>query len=91
MVQALWHRADHDARIRLVNLWGWAEKGEAAEMVYRSDAQVAKVSEADLLRLAIDCALVDEVRASPYDARKPAKLLETAKRLRVNLEGFERP
>ena len=76
VVQALWHRADHDARIRLVNLWGWAEKGKAADMVYRSDAQVAKLSEADLRRLAIDCALVDEVRASAYDARKPAKLLE---------------
>jgi hypothetical protein len=90
VAQALWHRADHDSRIRFVNLWGWVEKGKAAEVVYRSDAQVAKLSESDLRRLAIDCALVDEVRASPYDARKPAKLLETAKRLRVNLEEIRK-
>jgi hypothetical protein len=69
----------------MVKLWSWAEKGKAAEVVYKTPAQLGKLSEADLRRFVIDCALIDEVRANPYDTRKPTKLLDTAKRLKIDL------
>lgn len=35
-------------------------------------------------RFALNCALLNELLASANDTRKPEKLLETAKRLRIN-------
>ena len=69
----------------MVKLWSWAEKGKAAEVVYKTPAQLGKLSEANLRRFVIDCALIDEVRANPYGTRKPTKLVDTAKRLKIDL------
>jgi hypothetical protein len=87
---SLWNMVGHDARLRLVTLWNWAEKQKAGEVVYRCEPQIAKLSEADLRRFVVDCALVDEVRANQFDTRKPTKLLDTAKRLRVNLDEIRK-
>ena len=40
----------------------------------------------ELRRFVLDSALIGEVRANTYDNRKPAKLLETAKRLKINTD-----
>jgi hypothetical protein len=85
IANALWQMAGHEERVRLVKLWNWAEKGRAADIVYKTPAQLEKLSEADLRRFVIDCALIDEVRANPYDTRKPTKLLDIAKRLKIDL------
>ena len=41
-------------------------------------------------RFVIDCALVNEVRASSYDTRKPEKLLMTAKRLKIDIQSLRK-
>ena len=41
VAKALWDMAGHDACIRLVGIWQWAEKGKANEVVYRCDAKIA--------------------------------------------------
>jgi hypothetical protein len=38
----------------------------------------------------LDCALIGEIHANAYDTRKPLKLLETAKRLRINTDDVRR-
>jgi hypothetical protein len=38
----------------------------------------------------LDCALISEIRANAYDTRKPLKLLETAKRLRINTDDLRK-
>jgi hypothetical protein len=48
--------------------------------VHRCDANILKLSEEELRGFVLDCALVRETRVSTYDNRKPAKLLETAKK-----------
>ena len=50
LANALWHLGGHDSRLRLVTLWKWAETKKANEVVYRSDAQIAKLSEEELRR-----------------------------------------
>jgi hypothetical protein len=90
LADALWHLSGHDSRLRLVALWKWAEAKKANEVVYRSDAQIAKLSEEQLRRFVMDCALIGEVRANQYDSSKPAKLLETAKRLRINVDDIRK-
>jgi hypothetical protein len=84
VAQALWQTAGHDGRIRLVKLWDWAGKSNASEEVHRCDTKILKLEEQELRRFVLDCALIGEVRANPHDTRKPTKLLETAKRLRIN-------
>jgi ParB/RepB/Spo0J family partition protein len=87
---ALWQMAGHDSRLRLVKLWDWAPNGKAAEMVHRCDGQVDKLDDSQLRRFVLDCALVGEVRAGQYDTREPVKLLETAKRLRVDFDDIRK-
>jgi ParB/RepB/Spo0J family partition protein len=88
VAKALWDMAGHDACLRLVGIWQWADKGKAQEAVYRCDAKIASLSEEQLRRFVIDCALVNEVRATSYDTRKPEKLLATAKRLRIDARSL---
>ena len=58
--------------------------------MYRSDAQIATLSEGDLRRFVVGCAPIDEMRANPYDTRKPIKLMEAAKRLRIDAEAIRK-
>ncbi len=90
VAQALWQMAGHDSRVRLAKLWDWAGKSNVSEEVHRCDAKIVKLTEEELRRFALDCALISEIRANPYDTRKPLKLLETAKRLRVNTEELRK-
>jgi ParB/RepB/Spo0J family partition protein len=90
VAQALWQMAGHDSRIRLVKLWDWAEKRNASEVVHRSHTQIGKLTEEQLRRFVVDCALIPEVRASQYDTSKPEKLLEAAKRLRINTDDIRK-
>lgn len=87
---ALWLMAGHDSRLRLVKLWDWAPNGKAAEMVHRCDGNIAKLDDSQLRRFVLDCALVGEVRAGQYDTREPVKLLETAKRLRIDPDDIRK-
>ena len=82
--------AGHDSRIRLAKLWGWAGKSNASEEVHRCDAKIVKLTEEELRRFVLDCALISEIRANPYDTRKPLKLLETAKRLRIDTDELRK-
>jgi ParB/RepB/Spo0J family partition protein len=86
VAQALWQMAGNDSRIRLAKLWDWAGKGNVAEEVHRCETKIEKLSENELRRFALDCALIGEVRSNTYDNRKPAKLLEAAKRLKINTD-----
>ena len=90
VAMALWQMAGHDSRLRLVKLWNWAPTGKAADMVHRSDAKIGKLDESELRRFVLDCALIGEVRAGQYDTSQPAKLLETAKRLRVDTDNIRK-
>jgi hypothetical protein len=90
VAQALWQMAGHDSRVRLAKLRDWAGKSNVSEEVHRCDAKIVKLTEEELRRFVLDCALIDEIRANPYDTRKPLKLLETAKRLRVNTEELRK-
>jgi ParB/RepB/Spo0J family partition protein len=84
LAQSLWRLVGHESSVRLVKVWGWAEKGKANDEVYKCEARIAKLSDQDIVRFVIDCALIDEVRASPYDTRKPTRLLSTAARLKID-------
>jgi ParB/RepB/Spo0J family partition protein len=86
VAQALWQMAGHDSRVRLAKLWDWAGKANVSEEVHRCDAKIVKLTEENLRRFVLDCALISETRANSYDTRKPLKLLETAKRLRINTD-----
>jgi hypothetical protein len=90
VAQTLWQTAGHDARVQLVKLWDWADKSNANEEAHRCASKIGKLEERQLRRLVLDCALISEVRANPYDTRKPAKLLETAKRLRINTDAIRK-
>jgi hypothetical protein len=90
VAQALWQAAGHDARVQLVKLWDWADKSNANEEAHRCATKIGTLEERQLRRLVLDCALIGEVRANPYDTRKPAKLLETAKRLRINTDAIRK-
>jgi ParB/RepB/Spo0J family partition protein len=90
VAQALWQMAGHDSRVRLVKLWDWAGRSHVSEEVHRCDAKIVKLTEEDLRRFVLDCALISEIRANPYDTRKPLKLLETAKRLRINTDELRK-
>jgi ParB/RepB/Spo0J family partition protein len=90
VAHTMWQVTAYDSRIRLVTLWKWAGKEKANEVVYRSDARIAKLSEAELRRLVVDCALIHEVRASAYDTSKPANLLDTAKQLRIDTDEIRK-
>lgn len=85
---ALWRMAGHDARLRLVKLWGWGAKGKAHDAVFAGRARIDKLSEAELRRFVIDCALIDEVRVNPYDTRKSTTLVEIAKRLKIDVAAI---
>ena len=82
--------AGHDSRVRLAKLWDWAGKSNVSEEVHRCDAKIVKLTEEELRRLVLDCALISEIRAKPYDTRKPLRLLETAKRLRINTDDLRK-
>jgi ParB/RepB/Spo0J family partition protein len=86
VAQALWQSAGNDSRVRLAKLWDWVGKSNVSEEVHRCEAKLAKLTEIHLRRFVIDCSLIGEVRASTYDNRKPVKLLETAKLLRINTD-----
>src|ERR1700675_1551334 len=86
VAQALWQLAGHDSRVRLAKLWDWAGKSNASEEVHRCDAKIAKLAEIQLRRFVLDCTLIGEIRANTYDNRKPMKLLETAKPLKINTD-----
>ena len=58
------------------------ESPTASEEVHRCDTKIVKLTEEELRRFVLDCALIGEIHANAYDTRKPLKLLETAKRLR---------
>jgi ParB/RepB/Spo0J family partition protein len=86
VAQGLWQTAGNDSRVRLAKLWDWAGKSNASEEVHRCDAKIVKLTEEELRRFVLDCALIGEIHANAYDTRKPLKLLETAKRLRINTD-----
>ena len=90
VAQALWQFAGHDSRVRLAKLWGWADKSTVSEEVHRCDAKLVKLKEIQLRQFIIDAALIGEIRAGSYDTRKPVKLLETAKRLKINTEEMRK-
>jgi ParB/RepB/Spo0J family partition protein len=90
VAHALWQMAGHDSRIRLVKLWNWAEKRNASEVVHRSNTQIGKLTEEELRRFVVDCALIPEVRANQYDTSKPEKLLEVARRLRISTDDIRK-
>ena len=87
---ALWRQLGHDAQIRLVILWGWADKKKAPAAVYQMSPRIAKLAGSELLRFVLDCALVGEVRSSTWDSSKPTRLLDTAKRLRIDVEAIRK-
>lgn len=86
VAQALWQMAGNDSRVRLAKLWDWVGKGNVAEEVHRCETKIEKLSENELRRFVLDSALIGEVRSNTYDNRKPAKLLEAAKRLKINTD-----
>jgi hypothetical protein len=90
VAQALWQMAGNDSRVRLAKLWDWAGKGNVSEEVHRCEAKIEKLSDNELRRFVLDCALIGEVRANTYDNRKPAKLLDTAKRLKIDADEIRR-
>jgi ParB/RepB/Spo0J family partition protein len=90
VAQGLWQTAGNDSRIRLAKLWDWAGKTNASEEVHRCDAKIVKLTEEELRRFVLDCALIGEIHANAYDTRKPLKLLETAKRLRINTDDVRK-
>jgi ParB/RepB/Spo0J family partition protein len=90
VAQGLWQTAGNDSRVRLAKLWDWAGKSNASAEVHRCDARIVKLTEEELRRFVLDCALIGEIHASAYDTRKPLKLLETAKRLRINTDDVRK-
>jgi hypothetical protein len=82
--------ASHDSRVRLAKLWDWAGKSNVSEEVHRCDGEIVKLTEEELRRFVLDCALISEIRANSYDTRKPLKLLETAKRLRIETDELRK-
>jgi hypothetical protein len=90
IASALWRLVGHDARLRLVKLWGWAEKGKAHDAVFLGEKRIEKLSEGELRRFVIDCALIDEVRVNPFDTRKSTTLLDVAKRLKIDVVAIRR-
>jgi ParB/RepB/Spo0J family partition protein len=90
VAQGLWQTAGNDSRVRLAKLWDWAGKSNASEEVHRCDAKIVKLTEEELRRFVLDCALIGEIHANAYDTRKPLRLLETAKRLRINTDDVRK-
>jgi ParB/RepB/Spo0J family partition protein len=90
VASALWRQLGHDAQIRLVILWGWADKKKAASAVYQLGPRIAKLAGNELLRFVLDCALVGEVRSSAWDSSRPVGLLDAAKRLRIDVEAIRK-
>jgi len=90
MAGALWHQLGNDAQVRLVTLWGWAERKQAPSAVYQCAPRIAKLSGAELLRFLLDCALIGEVHASAWNNAKPKGLLDTAKRLKIDAERIRK-
>ena len=86
VAQGLWQTAGNDSRVRLAKLWDWAGKSNVSEVVHRCDVKIVKLTEEELRRFVLDCALIGEIHANAYDTRKPLKLLETAKRLRIHTD-----
>jgi ParB/RepB/Spo0J family partition protein len=86
VAQGLWQTAGNDSRVRLARLWDWAGKSNVSEVVHRCDVKIVKLTEEELRRFVLDCALIGEIHANAYDTRKPLKLLETAKRLRIHTD-----
>src|SRR4029077_142890 len=84
VAQGLWQTAGNDSRVRLAKLWDWAGKSNASEEGDRCDSNIGSLTEEELRRFALDCALIGEIHATAYDTRNPLRLLETAKPLRIN-------
>ena len=87
---ALWRQLRHDAQIRLVILWGWADKKKAPSAVFQMSPRITKLAGNELLRFVLDCALVGEVRSSAWDSSKPSGLLDAARRLRIDVESLRK-
>ena len=86
VTHALWRMVGNDSRARLAKLWDWVGKSNVSEEIHRCEGKLAKLTEIQLRRFVLDCALIGEIRANTYDNRKPTKLLETAKRLNINTD-----
>jgi len=54
----------------LAKLWTGRESN-VSEEVHHCDAKIVKLTEEQLRRFVLDGALINEIRANPYDTRKP--------------------
>lgn len=82
--RALWNAASHDHRVRLVRICDWDGKAKPQEATHAVHKRIDSMTESELRRLLIDCALLGEIHASTWSTGKPEALIATAQRLRID-------
>ena len=82
--RALWNAASHEHRTRLVRICEWAGKAKPQEATHAVHKRIDTMTESELRRLLIDCALLGEIHASTWSNGKPEALIATAQRLRID-------
>ena len=82
--RALWNAASHEHRVRLVRICDWAGKAKPQEATHAVHKRIDSMTESELRRLLIDCALLGEIHASTWSNGKPEALIATAQRLRID-------
>lgn len=83
-VQKLWFATPHETRMRLVRICEWAEKGKVGDAVHAAHKRIDTMTESELRRLLLDCALAGEIHAGTWSNSKPEALIATAQRLRID-------
>lgn len=81
----------HEHRKALLRLWGFTEKDpKGAHPSSSLHKKLAELPAAELARCLLDCALVGELRSSPWNDSRPERLLAFAARHKINAEAIRR-
>lgn len=80
----MWGMLAHEQRMRLVRLCEWAGKDKINEATHKVHKRIESMKDAELRRLLIDCALVNELHANTWSTYKPEALTAAAQRLRID-------
>lgn len=80
----------HEHRKTLLKLWGFAEKDPKGSLESPLQKKLSGLSGAQLVRCLLDCALVGELRTSPWNDTRPERLLAFAGRYKIDAKAVRR-
>lgn len=80
----------HEHRKTLLKLWGFAEKDPKGSVASPLQKKLSGLSAAELVRCLLDCALVGELRTSPWNDSRPERLLALAARYKIDAKAIRR-